>query len=151
SVLNQSCWNWANSDPQSMGKFLAAAPSEEVPPFIDSILAQTMARMHPEEALQWAASLPEGRALEAGSGAFGSWHDSQPDAAAAWLEALPANDPRRESFFEKMIQSMAYGSQAAEQLAALSPADKAAAQTIIAKMTLPQEQRTRLLDSVKTN
>jgi hypothetical protein len=46
---------------------------------------------------------------------------------------------------------MAYGSQAAEQLAGLSPTDKAAAQTIIAKMTLPQEQRTRLLESVKTN
>jgi hypothetical protein len=46
---------------------------------------------------------------------------------------------------------MAYDSQAVEQLAGLSPADKAAAQTIIAKMTLPQEQRARLLESVKSN
>jgi len=151
AVLNQSRWNWANSDPQSMGKFLAAAPSEEVPPSTDSILAQTMARMHPQEALKWAAGLPEGRAIEAGSAAFGNWHESQPEAAAAWLEALPADDPRRGPFFEKMIQSMAYGSQAAEQLAGLSPADKAAAQTIIAKMTLPENQRTRLLESVKSN
>lgn len=151
AVLNQSCWSWANSDPQSMKKFLSAAPSEEVPPYIDSILARTMARAHPDEALKWAASLPEGRALDAGSAAFSDWHGSQPDAAAAWLDALPANDSRRGPFFEKMIQSMAYGSQAAEQLAGLSPTDKAAAQTIIAKMTLPQEQRTRLLESVKTN
>lgn len=93
--------------------------------------------------------MPEGRALEAGSAAFGSWHESQPEAAAAWLDALPANDARREPFFEKMIQSMAYGSQAVEQLAALSLADKAAAQTIIAKMTLSEDQRTRLLESVK--
>jgi hypothetical protein len=151
SVLNQSCWHWANSDPQSMAKFLAAAPSEEVPQYADSILAQTMARTRPEEALKWAASLPEGRALEAGSAAFSNWHESQPEAAAAWLEVLPSNDPRRGPFFEKMIQSMAYGSQGAEQLAALSAVDKTAAQTIIAKMTLSQEQRARLLESVKTN
>jgi hypothetical protein len=151
AVLNQSCWNWANSDAQGMAKFLATAPSEEVPPYTDSVLAKTMARAHPEEALNWAASLPEGRALAAGSDAFSDWHESQPQAAATWLDGLPANDPRRGPFFEKMIQSMAYGSQAAEQLAALSPADKAAAQTIIARMTIPQDQRTRLLESVKTH
>jgi hypothetical protein len=151
SVLNQSCWKWANSDPQSMAKFLAAAPNEEVPPYIDSILARTMARGHPEEALKWAATLPEGRALEAGSDAFGDWHQSQPEAAAAWLNTLPANDSRRAPFFEKMIQSLAYGAQAAEQLSALSPVEKAVAQKVIAGMSLPQEQRTRLLNSVKTD
>jgi hypothetical protein len=151
SVLNQSCWNWAGTDPQSMAKFLTAAPSEEVPPYIDSILARSMARAHPDEALKWAATLPEARALDAGSAAFSDWHESQPEAAVAWLEALPENDPRRGPFFEKMIQSMAYASQAAEQLAGLSPTDKAAAQTIIAKMSLPEQQRARLLESVKTN
>ncbi len=151
SVLNQTSWNWANSDPQSMAKFLAAAPSEEVPPYTDSILARTMARNHPEDAMTWAATLPEERSLEAGSDAFSTWHESQPDAAAAWLDALPQSDSRRGAFFEKMIQSMAYAAQAAEQLAALSPADKVAAQTILAKMSLPEQQRTRLLESVKTN
>jgi len=151
SVLNQCCWNWAGTDSQSMAKFLTGAPSEEVPPYIDSILARTMARAHPDEALKWAATLPQARALDAGSAAFSDWHESQPEAATAWLEALPQNDPRRDPFFEKMIQSMAYASQAAQQLAGLSPADKAAAQTIIAKMSLPQEQRARLLESVKSN
>jgi hypothetical protein len=151
SVLSQSCWNWANSDPQGMAKFLAAAPSEEVPPYTDSILARTMARTRPEDTLKWAATLPEGRALDAGSAAFSDWHTSQPEAASAWLNALPADDARREPFFASMIQAMAYGSQAAEQLAELPAAEKAAAQIIIAKMTLPEEQRTRLLASMKTN
>ena len=151
SVLNQSCWNWANSDPQSMAKFLAAAPSEEVPPFIDSILGRTLARSHPDEAQQWAASLPPNRALDAGGAAFADWHQSQPDAAAAWLNALPKDDPRRFPFFQQMIQSIAYSSQAAEQLAALSATDKSTAQGILANMSLAPDQRTRLLDAVKSN
>jgi predicted phosphoadenosine phosphosulfate sulfurtransferase len=89
--------------------------------------------------------------LDAGGAAFADWHQSQPDAAAAWLNALPKDDPRRFPFFQQMIQSIAYSSQAAEQLAALSATDKSTAQGILANMSLAPDQRTRLLDAVKSN
>lgn len=147
-AVDQVSWTWATADPKSMAQFLSSASSDEVSPFVDSRLAQNMARNDPHGALDWAASLPESRALPAGSDAFAQWEQSQPDSAMEWFNNLPANDPRRQPFLEKMVQTLAWSSQT-QQLSTLSDADQAAAQTIINKMGLPEDKRDRLLSSLK--
>ncbi len=148
-VIDQVSWSWARADSSSMAKFLALAPNDEVPAYADSILARQMVRTTPVAALDWAATLPEARGLTAGAAAFAEWQQSQPDAAMQWLGNLPATDPRRQPFFESMVHSLAYSAQGAEQLSAMSAADQVAAQSVIAKMSLPENTRARLLDSLK--
>jgi hypothetical protein len=152
-VLDGVTWGWANSDPQSLARFLSQAPADQVPSYTDSALARQMARSSPQDALAWAATLREGRGIAAGAEAFASWHSSQPEAAAAWLADLPAEDSRRQRFFESMVRSIAYayGPQTPDQLSAMSPTDQAAAQAVIAKMSLPEDERARLLAAFKAH
>jgi hypothetical protein len=152
-VLDQPwTFSWISNDPKTMEAFLAGAGNDAVPPYLDRNLAQVVARADPQGALDWAATLPSTRALDAGGAAFGEWSQAQPQAALAWLDALPADDPRRQPFFNSMVRNIAYSPQAAEQLSAMSPADQATAQSVIAKMPyLPDDQRARLLHALKTN
>lgn len=145
-VIEKAEWGWATSDPKSMAAFLAAASPEQVPSYADNILAREMARQNPLEALDWAGQLSGRRGSEAGSAAFGEWRSSQPDAAMAWLDQLPSNDPRRDSYFEGAIRTLAYDPRAAEQLAAMRPSERVAARNVIQTMSsLPEDRRTRLL------
>ena len=145
-VLDQVSWGWATSDPKSMAAFLASLSSEQIPSRTYTLTAQELARNNPAEALEWASHLPEQPAITAGSAAFTEWRNSQPEAATKWLGDLPADDARRKPFFESAIRALAYHPQAAEQLAALPPEDRATARSIIASMNLPADRRTRLLD-----
>lgn len=148
-VLEEVTLYWTTSDPKSMARFLRAVSNDQVPPYTDSRLAREIARNSPREAIEWAASLPESRGITAGADAFAEWRSSQPDAAMSWLTGLPANDPRRQPFFEAMVQSLVYQTQAAEQLSLMSAKDQAIAQNIIKKMSLPDDQRDRLLNALK--
>ena len=148
-ALGQVSWNWAGTDAKGMAAFLSKAGNDQVPPWIESMLAKQIARTTPVEALDWAASLPANRGFEAGTEAFNEWQQAQPEAALAWVEGLPANDPRRQPFFETLVKALATQPQAPQQLATLPPADQVIAQNVIAKMTLPDDQRERLLDSLK--
>jgi hypothetical protein len=148
-TLSRISWSWAESDPRSLATFLASAGNNEVPSYADSTLAREWARTSPTDALAWAASLPQPRGLSAGGDAFSVWHQSQPEAAMAWLDGLPADDPRQQPFFESMVRSLAYGPQAAEHFASMSDADRATAQAVIAKMSLPDDQRAKLMESLK--
>jgi len=145
-VLEEITWQWATSDSKTMAAFLAQSPSERVPSSTDSILARQMARQNPLQALDWSSQLPPGRALSAGAAAYAEWRNSQPDAASEWFNALPSDDPRRQPFFKSAVETMAWGSQAAAQLAALSDSERAAARSIIQGLTLPIDKRTRLLE-----
>jgi hypothetical protein len=131
-----------------LANFLSSATSDEVPTYVDSRLARQMARSNPQGALDWAATLPQSRALSAGGDAFAEWQQGQPEAAMEWFNNLPATDSRRQPFLEKMVQTLAWSSQT-QQLSTLSDADQAAAQNIINKMGLPEDKRDRLLSSLK--
>ncbi len=151
-VVEEFQWQWATSDAKSMTAFLAAAKPEGIPAGAYSILARQLARNNPLETLDWASHLPAEWALSAASAAFGEWRGSQPDAAVKWLNDLPATEPRRQPCFEASIRILAYDqeSQAADQLAALNPADRAAAQHIIEGISsLSSDHRTRLLEALK--
>jgi hypothetical protein len=66
-----------------------------------------------------------------------------------WLNELSTNDARREPFFQSVVRDLAYHPQAAEQLAAMTAPDRAAARSVIESMPLPEDRRTRLLDLLK--
>ena len=80
---------------------------------------------------------------------FAEWRRSQPEAAMAWLNNLPPDDARREPFFETAIQNLVHDAQAAQQLAAMKAADRAAARRIIERMPLADDRRTKLLGMLK--
>ena len=66
-----------------------------------------------------------------------------------WLNGLSTADARREPFFQSAIRGLAYDPQAAEQLAAMTGSDRAAARNVIETMSLPEDRRARLLDMLK--
>jgi len=53
-----------------------------------------------------------------------------------WLRELPSTDARRRPFFQNAVRSLAYDPQAAEQFAAMTAADRAAARSVIETMSL---------------
>jgi hypothetical protein len=149
-VVNQVQWGWSVSDPGSMAVFLASASSEQIPTSAYSVLARQMARKNPWEALEWASRLPPDGALGAGGDAFSEWRRSQPEAAMQWLNDLPSTDPRRQPFFQNAIRGLAYELHAAEQLAAMTATERAAARSVIEGMQLPEDRRARLLEALKS-
>lgn len=88
--------------------------------------------------------------MNIGNDAFNEWQQSQPEAARDWLNKLPANDPRRQSFFQNVVAAMTNDPRGADQLAALSAADRAVAEKLIATMVIPEERRTELLNKLKS-
>lgn len=149
-VLNGVSWIWATSDPRSMAALVAGLSSEQVPSHSYDVVARELARRNPAEALQWAQQLPEQQGYTAGGTAFAEWRASQPEAAMNWLNELPPTDKRRQPFLESAIRSLAYHPQAAEQLAAMTPSERATARNVIERMDLAQDRRARLLDVLKS-
>jgi hypothetical protein len=148
-ALDQIQWSWSTADPQSMAAFLNATDTEQLPLHTFTILARQFARTNPQDALEWASRLSADRALSAGGEAFAEWRSSQPEAAMKWLNDLPSDDARRQSYFESTIRSLAYHPQVAEQLAVMSVAERAVARGVIESMCLPEDRRARLLDLLK--
>jgi hypothetical protein len=128
--------------------FLSKLPAETEPHRADTDLAGELARKNPGAALEWAAGLPGERGLSAGAAAFNQWFGAQPAEASRWLRDLPPEDQRRGPFFEKAIFSLAHELRASEVLAAMPPADRNAARSIIEEMALPDNRRGLLLDAL---
>jgi len=57
------------------------------------------------------------------------------------LNELPASDPRAEPFLQISIPKLAWGPQAAEQFAAMTPKERTVARGVIEQMTMPDERR----------
>ena len=148
-VMDQVTWGWATTDPGSMAAFLATSSSDPISTHAYTVAGRELARRDPASALQWASRLSGETALTAGGAAFAEWRASQPEAAAAWLNNLPATDPRRQSYFEGAIRNLAYHPQVAEQFNAMSPTERAAARNVIATMKLSEERRAQLLNLLK--
>jgi hypothetical protein len=145
-VLDEETWSWATSDPGSMANFLLTMTNVALGTWPDTCLARQMAQNNPAAALDWAAQLPSNRALVAGGEAYAVWRSAQPDDATQWLDNLPADDPRREPFFQSAIRLLAYNPQAPDLLAAMTPQEQAVARTVIQNMTsLAADRRARLL------
>ena len=148
-VIDGVHWGWATSDPNTMAAFLANSSGEGIPDIAYTLLAGRLAHQNPAQALMWAEQLPSARAVSAGSAAFAEWWDSQPNAANQWLGALPPSDPRRQPYFQGAVRALVARPQAAQQLTALSPSDRAAVREVIESMTLPSERRAPLLRALE--
>jgi hypothetical protein len=145
-VLDEETWSWATSDPKTMADFLLSVSNQAFSDWPEKCLARQMARKNPTEALDWTSKLPENRQLAVGAEAFAEWRAAQPDAAMQWLDALPADDARREPFFQSAIRQLAYDPRAAEQFAAMPEKEQVAARKVIDGMTsIPEDKRAKLL------
>ena len=149
-VVSQLSWKWAEADPKSMADFLLSSSAGNLSSQVYSTLAQNMAKKNPMEALAWASQLPEGIGPAAGSGAFGEWGRTQPDQALAWYNELPANDPRRQPFFDSLIQTLAWDPAAINQFAQVAAMDRNAARKAIEGMSLPDDRRSALLSAISS-
>lgn len=150
-VLDEVTWSWSTVDPKGMAAFLEGVRHEDVPSYTYSNVARELVRTNPSEALEWASRLPGEGALSAGGAAFAEWRAAQPEAAMDWLDKLPASDKRREPLLRSAIESLAWHPLAAEQLASMGASERALARSVLEKMRLPEEQRTRLLAAVNGN
>jgi hypothetical protein len=148
-VLGQLAWRWGTADPRSMAAFLVGVSAEQVPAHTYSVVARELARRDPAEALNWAGRLPNEQSLSTGGEAFAEWRLAQPEAAMEWLNNLPAVDPRRQAYFQGLVRSLAYHPQAAEQLAAMTVAERAVARGVFETMRLTEDRRAQLLDLLK--
>jgi hypothetical protein len=148
-VLDQLAWRWGTADPKSMAAFLAGVSTEQVSAHAYSVVARELARRDPAEALNWAGRLSKEQSLTTGGDAFAEWRIAQPEAAMSWLNELSAADPRRQAYFQGAVRSLAYHPQAAEQLAAMTMAERAVARGVIETMPLAEDRRARLLDLLK--
>ena len=147
-VVAEVGWRWAATDSKSMAAFLASHVNDVTSDQPYGVVVREMARTDPVGALAWANQLPSEHALSTGVTAFSGWNTSQPEAAMKWLDTLPATDSRRQPFFENAIRSMTFDTQAVERLAALPATDRAAARTVIAGMSLPDDRRAQLLGAL---
>jgi hypothetical protein len=147
-VLDEITWTWSATDPKTMAAFLEGLKREEVPSYSYTVVARELARNNPAGALEWANRLSGEGALSAGGAAFAEWRTSQPEAATKWLDQLPTGDKRRDAFFKSAIETLAWHPQAAEQLASMSGTERALAKTVLEKMRLPDDHRTKLLAAV---
>lgn len=144
-VVDTVSWRWTDTDPGSMAAFLQSASNIAFPTFTYQNLANTLARDDPAAALDWASHLPQGLGIGAGSSAFGQWGRAQTDVAMQWLNQLPATDPRRQPFFNSLVQQLAWDPQALDQFAQVAGQNPAAARSVLQSMSLPDDRRSALL------
>lgn len=144
-VVNNVSWRWVDNDPNGLATFLQAATNVDFPTYTYDNLAQSMARSDPAAALAWANRLPPGLALSAGSSAFGQWGRGQTDLAMQWLNQLPSDDPRRQPFFNNLLQQFAWDPEATDRFAQVAAGDPAAARSAIQGMALTPDRRAALL------
>ncbi len=148
-VLGQVAWQWEATDPKGMASFLESAGSGEVPGYVDSSLARTMARTDPSGTLAWAAKLPSDQSLVAGSTAFAEWGRTQPGYAMQWWNQLPANDTRRQPFLRSLLEQLAWDPRANAQFAQVAAVDPEAAREALAGSGgLDAQRRATLLDLI---
>jgi hypothetical protein len=137
---------WVETDPKGVAAFLEDPQLQGVPWGAYYQTATALAQRDPSTALAWAERLPGDQRLGAGAVAFSQWQQSQPEPAMGWLNSLPADDPRRQPFFENAVRWMAWETQGAEKIARMSESEQAIARRVIQNMEFrDEEQRAQLL------
>lgn len=106
TALSSLTWSWAAGNPRDFAAFLQTEAGRESPAHSWQTVARGLVRENPQEALEWAAKVPEASRAEALSATFHHWTASQPQAALSWLRELPASDPRRVTFYEGALDSL---------------------------------------------
>jgi hypothetical protein len=140
-------WGWSASDPEGMAAFLAEGG--DFSSWVYSVVGRQLTRKDPVQALDWSGRLPAKAGAEVGQEIFADWRRTQPRPASEWLRQLPANDPRRNSFFDKAIQDSASDPKAAEQFAQFAALDPGAAARVVSNMKLADDRRADLLQMIR--
>jgi hypothetical protein len=150
-VLERYYGQWAQSEPRSFADFLKSTTVEHIASHIYESVARNYARQEPRKAIEWASSTPDYARAETGGQAFAEWRRAQPEEAMDWWNHLPAGDPRRKSFLESAVRSVAWDPSATDQFAALAALDPTAARGVLDKMSLSPERRSALMQAIARN
>jgi hypothetical protein len=149
-VVELMQWQWAGSDAKGLADFLASPAGQHASEHSLHAAARELARSNPQEAMTWAARLPEGQRDGAALTAFNTWRDAQPALAMAWLRQLPVSDPRREAWHLSMVGEIVQNQEAAAAVAkTLASGNTAAAVRAVQGLTIPDGQKQKLLDRLQ--
>jgi hypothetical protein len=148
-VLKDQWWIWSQRDIKGLAAFLDETRSKTISPDLSTQVARSFAREDPVKALEWTTRLPQQDTLAVGAEAFSEWQGYQSEAAMNWLHKLPEQDPRRDKYFQRALQELAWTPQASDRLAAFSEADRAKAHKFLGNISLTAEQRIRFEEILK--
>ena len=125
-------WGWVRSDPQSTAQWVVSLPAGKMRDNAIGALTQLWPQYDPSAAGQWIVSLPDGKEKQSTIQCYINVIASRdPDIAAPWAEALLDSKERNDAI-ESIAQQWL-------------KEDPAGAQTWLAKTSLPDERKQRLL------
>lgn len=150
-VIDDVGYSWAANDPRGLAKFLEGPGRAAASDSRYSDLVRSWVRLDPNETMNWAARLPEQNRIFVGEVAFREWSRWQFESAFQWLGGVSANDPRRQLYFDSAIRAVALEGDAASKFASLNSADRTAARAVVEGLPIPEPQRERLVQALKTN
>jgi hypothetical protein len=146
-VVQQLQWQWSGSDPKSFTAFLATPAGQHAPEYAFASAAREMAQRDPQEAMEWAARLPDGQRDSTTLSAFMAWQGTQPASAIKWLRQLPAEDPRRETLHFGMVGEFVSDREAAVSIAkTLASGNTSAALKAVQALSITDASKEKLLD-----
>lgn len=148
-VLSEVGYTWVANDPRGMAEFLTGPGRGSASLNTCSDLVRDWVRRDPKEAMAWVARLPPENQPLVEETAFREWSRWQFDSAFQWLGAMPSDDPRRGRYRDAAIRTVAFETDATAKLAALNPADRAAARAVVGNLPIPESQRERLIEALR--
>ena len=107
-VLDRA-WGWMRSDRVGFAEFLTRPEAASVSASTIHRAARDLVRHDPEAAIDWATRLPEDKVGPAAREVFNRWHQSQPEAARAWLDAVPEAAGERDALARRAARSFLDG------------------------------------------
>ncbi|MFN0128510.1 MAG: hypothetical protein ACKV19_17695 [Verrucomicrobiales bacterium] len=162
-VLAQISWSWSEGAPRDFAAFLQSEAGKDAPPHVFAAASRALVRENPEEAMAWATQAPEALRAQTLTETFQHWTRSQPEAALTWLHNVPAQDPRRETFYlgavESLVPHSAFNSPSAavqeapdelkRRLARELATNPASARQTLEQMTLTSTERHKLVQGLR--
>lgn len=149
-VVGQIQWQWGGSDPKGLAEFLTSPAGQHAPEYAFPNVAREMAQKNPQDAIAWAARLPEGQRDSAALIAFMTWQQAQAPAAMKWLRQLPPEDPRREAWHYALVGQYVSDPGVASSISkSLASGNTAAAQKALQAVSIPDDHRAKLLNGLQ--
>jgi hypothetical protein len=111
--LERVRWDWMWRDPAGVRDFINGPHGNLASTSMIQQVASNQAARNPEEAMKWAAGLPEGRRDGAKSAVLQSWLSIRPEGAAEYARKLPSG-AERDQAIDSVTQNLMY--QSAKQL-----------------------------------
>nr|MDQ3622632.1 DNA alkylation repair protein [Verrucomicrobiota bacterium] len=150
TALERVQWNWMLREPAAVREFISGSHGDLASPSMIHQVARHEATKNPENAMQWASSLPGERAASARAAVLEGWLSIRPEGAADYARELPAG-PERTNAIRTISRGLVWQNidQADAWLKSLPPADQKIVRQVFEDTNLPKETRAKL-NAVRT-